>query len=127
MTLEITQVVPEGRPMIQSYGEMRFRVSGEIITGSILVFPDHTQAWPISGISEIGMVSLEPVTRASVGLDMLLIGCGPVFEAPPKGLRAQLKDAGLVLEWMDTGAACRTFNILQSESRLAAAALIAVP
>ncbi|MBI1985608.1 MAG: Mth938-like domain-containing protein, partial [Rhodospirillales bacterium] len=42
------------------------------------------------------------------------------------GLREDLKQAGLVLEWMDTGAACRTFNVLLAEERACAAALIAV-
>ena len=40
--------------------------------------------------------------------------------------RKELKDQGIVLEWMDTGAACRTFNVLTVEERPVAAALIAV-
>ncbi|PPR68246.1 MAG: hypothetical protein CFH02_01041, partial [Alphaproteobacteria bacterium MarineAlpha3_Bin1] len=40
--------------------------------------------------------------------------------------RAGLREWGIVLEWMDTGAACRTFNVLLSEERACAAALIAV-
>ena len=51
---------------------------------------------------------------------------GPAFLPSPKGLRESLKDRGLVLEWMDTGAACRTFNVLLAEDRHCAAALIAV-
>ena len=42
------------------------------------------------------------------------------------GLRESLRAAGLVVEPMDTGAACRTFNLLVSEDRWVAAALIAV-
>jgi uncharacterized protein len=37
-----------------------------------------------------------------------------------------LIDAGIGLEPMDTGAACRTYNILLAEQRPVAAALIAV-
>lgn len=36
------------------------------------------------------------------------------------------KAAGVALEWMDTGAACRTFNVLLGEERRVVAALIAV-
>jgi len=59
------------------------------------------------------------------GKRILIVGCGPVFEAPPAGLREALAELDVVLEWMDTGAACRTFNVLLSEDRPCAAALIA--
>jgi uncharacterized protein len=57
---------------------------------------------------------------------ILVIGCGERFLPPPKGLRDDLRKAGIALEWMDTGAACRTFNVLLAEDRGAVAALIAV-
>ena len=44
----------------------------------------------------------------------------------PKGLRPDLREHGIVLEWMDTGAACRTFNVLVAEERRVAAAILAV-
>jgi len=44
----------------------------------------------------------------------------------PSGLGEALRQQGMVLEWMDTGAACRTFNVLLGEDRRIAAALIAV-
>jgi uncharacterized protein len=37
-----------------------------------------------------------------------------------------LRDAGVVVEAMDTGAACRTYNVLMAEGRRVAAALIAI-
>ena len=58
--------------------------------------------------------------------DILIVGCGRAFQLPPKGLKDGLGELGLVLEWMDTGAACRTFNVLLAEERAVAAALIAV-
>ena len=44
----------------------------------------------------------------------------------PENLRAAARERGLALEPMDTGAACRTYNVLMSEQRQVAAALIAV-
>jgi uncharacterized protein len=70
--------------------------------------------------------TLHPVTTSDPATDILLVGCGPRFVAPPVGLAQALRVHGTVLEWMDTGAACRTFNVLLSEGRRAAAALIAV-
>jgi uncharacterized protein len=44
----------------------------------------------------------------------------------PAELRQALKDHGIAVEAMDTGAACRTFNVLLTEDRRVAAALIAL-
>ena len=57
---------------------------------------------------------------------VLLIGCGRKIRPLPESLRAALRAEGMVLEPMDSGAACRTYNILMSEDRQVAAALIAV-
>lgn len=55
-----------------------------------------------------------------------MLGCGARFMPPPSGLRDALRAMGVALEWMDTGAACRTFNVLLAEDRGAVGALIAV-
>ena len=55
---------------------------------------------------------------------VLVVGCGArsVFLPPP--LRAGFKAAGVALEVVDTGAACRIYNVLLAESRKVGAALI---
>ena len=69
------------------------------------------------------MDSLEPILGEP---GILVIGCGAMGKAPPPDLRAKLKAWDISLEWMNTGAACRTFNVLLTEEREAVAALIAV-
>ena len=56
--------------------------------------------------------------------ELLVLGCGPrsVFIAPDK--RAALKGAGMALEVVDTGSACRIYNVLLAEGRRVAAALV---
>jgi uncharacterized protein len=126
MSLDITPVVPSGRQLIQGYGSGQFRIAGQVYVGSVLVFPDRTLAWPIAAASDITPDSLAAAFEARTETDILLVGCGARFLAPPHDLRAHLKALGLALEWMDTGAACRTFNVLLAEERRAVAALIAV-
>ena len=46
---------------------------------------------------------------------------------PPQALRAALREAGLRFEAMATGPALRVYNVMQSEGRRVAAALIATP
>jgi uncharacterized protein len=91
-----------------------------------LIFPERTLAWPVEAAAEISLDGLAPVAEAQPSVEILVIGCGPAFLAPPKGLREGLSEWGVVLEWMDTGAASRTFNVLLAEERACAAALIAV-
>jgi uncharacterized protein len=57
---------------------------------------------------------------------IVMVGCGRSFQPMPRALRQELAAAGVHAEWMDTGAACRTFNLLVSEGREVRAALLAV-
>ena len=113
-----------GRQVIQAYGRGQFRVSGRVFQGSILVTPGQAVSWPVTDAREITARSLDPVPAEAI--DIVLVGCGAGFRPPPKGLAEALKARGLALEWMDTGAACRTFNVLMAEDRRCAAALLAV-
>ena len=112
--------------MINGYGDGRSRIAGEVFEGGVLVFPEATVSWPITRYEDISIGSLQPIVRQKPLVEILLIGCGPKFLIPPKILREELREAGIGLEWMDTGAACRTFNVLLIEERCVAAALIAV-
>lgn len=95
--------------------------------GSVLVWPDRCQAWPAQDASHVTLDSLAPLfAGGGAAAAILLVGCGPRFVLEPAGLRADLRGRGVVLEWMDTGAACRTFNVLLTEGRDVAAALLAV-
>lgn len=83
-------------------------------------------AWPIGGLEQISLDSLAPLFETDPVPSILLMGCGAKFANEPVGLRAGLREKGVVLEWMDTGAACRTFNVLLTDGRTVAAALLAV-
>ncbi len=124
--MEITPAVATGRQLIESYGEGRFRISGAVHEGSVLVLPERSLAWPVAAIEEISLDDLAPVIAVAAALEILLIGCGPRLAPVPEGLRQALRGHGLVVEPMDTGAACRTYNVLITEDRPVAAALIAV-
>ena len=124
--MDITPLLPRGRQVIESYGGGRFRVSGIYHEGSLIVTPETSLPWPVSDFSELTHASLKPLLSLDYRPSVLLIGCGRSIRPLPEGLRAALRAEGMVLEPMDSGAACRTYNVLMSEERQVAAALIAV-
>ncbi len=113
--------------LLQGYGDGGFRISGgRRLEGSQIVFPDKTSSWVATSVNDITLDSLSAVIELADQVSILVVGCGPDFQPIPEDLREGLREHGIVLEWMDTGAACRTFNVLLVEERPVAAALIAV-
>ena len=124
--MDLTPTIPIDRQYIEAYGEGGFRVSGERWHGSVLVFREATIAWPVTAFTNLTFKDLQPLVDADKGIEVLLMGCGPQIEFVDPELRARLRDSGIVIEPMNTGAACRTFNVLIGEDRKVAAALIAI-
>ncbi len=124
--VDVTPAVPAGRQVVEAYGSGGFRVSGLAYQGSVLVTPEATFAWPVADLGEVTAESLTGLPADLAGIEVLLLGCGPKTLPVSRELRQQIRAAGPVLEAMDTGAACRTYNILLAEERRVAAALIAI-
>ena len=124
--MEVSPQLPAGRQLVESYGEGGFRIGGMAHDGSVLVMPERALAWPVRAIEEVSFASFAPLMPYAGDIQVLLLGCGRRISLVPAALRAALRDAGMVLELMDTGAACRTYNVLAAEDRRVAAALIAI-
>ena len=123
---DITPQVPQGRQLIQGYGGGGFRIAGAAYASSVIVMPDQTLPWQVTSFDDISITGLAPLMHGNTGVEVLLIGCGARMGMPRTDIRDALKAFSIVPEWMDTGAACRTFNVLLAEDRAVAAALIAV-
>lgn len=122
--MDITPQLPEGRQLVERYGAGRFQVTGRSFQGSLLVWPERVEPWAVARFEEVTLESLEPLL--GLGLDVMLLGCGPRMLLPSRTLRQAVRERGPVLEAMDTGAAARTYNVLMAEERRVGAALIAV-
>ncbi len=115
-----------GRPPISGYGRGGFRIGGLEHAGSILILPEGVFAWPIDAMSRLDADALAPVVAQGAPLGFLILGTGESQIFPDPALRRTFAEASLGLDAMDTGAACRTYNILLAEERVFAAALIAI-
>lgn len=124
--MEVTPIAAAGRQVIEGYSPGRFRISGVEYEGSIIVTPERTFPWAGIAVAGFSLDQFAAVIDADPPLDVLLIGCGCQIRPIAKAVRMGLREAGIGADAMDTGAACRTYNVLVSENRRVAAALIAL-
>ncbi|MDE0705909.1 MAG: Mth938-like domain-containing protein [Rhodospirillaceae bacterium] len=128
--MELTEAPRGDRPFVESYGPGGFRIGGERWTGSVLILADRVVAWELG---DAAVPDAEALAAAFAGerTELLILGLGAgsaaVSAALPPAARAALRKAGLAVEAMDTGAACRTYNLLAGEGRAVGAALKALP
>jgi uncharacterized protein len=124
MTIELRQVrATPGRQIVEGYGPGGFRVSGAAFAGSVLILPDRTIDWAVGTMAELSAEAFAAVAGRD-DVEILLLGTGARMAPVPSAIRLALKRAGIVIEPMDTGAACRTYNVLVAEDRRVAAALL---
>ena len=124
--LEIRAAHFPGRAPIDAYGKGGFRFADMSHRGSLLALPSGFHGWDVTRFEELDETSLAAVLAQAPSIELLLVGCGPDLRPIPRSLKDTLKDAGIAVEPMATGAAVRTFNVLLAEERAVAAALIAV-
>lgn len=122
--MNISEFIPADSFVIDGYGDGQFCIRGVWRTGAQIVFPNGLMAWDVAGFEDLSLDHFAPVLERAGQVDILLLGTGPRNRMVPKTLRQPLRDAGIVVDGMDTGAACRTYNVLLSEGRRIAAALL---
>lgn len=124
--MDVTPLIPEGLQLIEAYGDGAFRITGVRYTGAVFVFPDETLIWQQAGIENLTADTLSPATDRETVPEILLLGTGARTEFILPSIRTSVREKGPVVDIMDTGAACRTYNVLLAEGRRVAAALLPV-
>jgi uncharacterized protein len=112
-----------GLNMFTAYGEDYVAVNNRRITRSVIVLPDRLiEDWTATSFDALTAEHF----NALAGLDreIVLFGTGKRLRFPQPALTRALVQSGVGLEFMDIRAACRTYNILVSEERKVAAALL---
>ena len=78
--------------------------------------------WTPRSFDELGVEHFAALVE--LGVEIILLGTGAKQRFPHPRLTQALMQKRIGLEVMDTGAACRTYNILVGEGRSVAAALL---
>ena len=110
--------------VIRTYGPGHFQISDRDWREPVLVTPTATAPWPVTRAEELSTENVAPARAGATPAELLVVGCGSRSVFVPPAVRAALKDIGLSLEVVDTGSACRIYNVLLAEGRRVAAALI---
>jgi uncharacterized protein len=120
--MRFTQDTASGINIIRSYGGGELRVNDAVYRGAVIVSATSILAEP--GIRSLDdLIGIDVSRIMALDPELVLLGTGPCQIFPAASYGAQFLRAGIGFEVMDTGAACRTFNVLVGEQRRVAALL----
>ncbi|WP_371227018.1 Mth938-like domain-containing protein [Roseovarius sp. 2305UL8-3] len=112
--IEFSEATP-----IEGYGPGFFRIAGQAVEAPVVVTATGAQSWG-------GYEDTDLLMKMAGEIDVIFVGTGGETAHIPASLRDQLEEAGLGVEAMNSPAACRTYNVLLSEGRRVAVALMPV-
>ena len=117
--MRLTEISYGTAQPIEGYGPGFFRVGGHVLRGACLITPWDAGLWG-------GLEDMETPLAMAGKIDVLFLGMGSDIAHAPRAFRATLEAAGIGVEVMSSPAACRTYNVLLSEGRRIAVALLPV-
>jgi len=110
---------------ITAYEAGKFNVNGRTITTSIVISPDTLhEDWSITSIDELSTQHIDDIIQFDP--ELVLLGTGEKLIFPDIEIYSTLINMGIGVDVMDSGAACRTYNILCGEGRRVVAGLIII-
>lgn len=114
-------------PLIEAYEPDRVQINGRQYTGGVLVGCELLLAgWGPGDAAALTPEHLAPLLDLAPAQapQVVLLGTGARQQFPDPAVYAALLERGIGVEVMDTGAACRTYNIIAGEGRRVVAALL---
>ncbi len=109
--------------LFTGYAEDHVMVNKERFNGNIVVLATEVMSdWPVARFDDLNEAHFDYFLDMKP--EVLLLGTGKTQRFAHPRLYRKLTEAGIGVEFMDTPAACRTYNILVAEDRKAIAAII---
>ena len=121
--MRFTQDLSSNVNFIRGYGRGELKINDKLYQQSLIVSATTIQSEP--ALTDVG--GLDDARIAYIlGLkpEVVLLGTGQRQVFPNASVGARFLQAGVGFEVMDTGAACRTFNVLVGEQRQVVALLL---
>jgi uncharacterized protein len=123
--MKFAEADTEGGHLILGYEPGRIVVDGRSYQNGLIVSPEHiVTGWGPESAADLAAEHFE----ALIELDpqVVILGTGERQVFPDPRVYLAVMQRGLGVEIMNTGAACRTYNILMAEGRRVAAGLIMI-
>ena len=110
--------------LVTGAGPGWIRVGVDEYRAPVLLLPDGVvqTGWAPAGLDALAAADLAALLKHTP--EIVLLGTGATQRFLHPRVLAPLTDARVGVETMDTGAACRTYNILVGEGRRVVAALL---
>ena len=109
--------------LINAYGERTLTINKVVHEGNLLLDASNVvSGWAAAGFE--GLSETDFTAIVALPPEVVLIGTGARLRFPSPRLLRPLMEARIGYEVMDLPAACRTYNVLVSEGRAVAAALL---
>jgi len=121
--MKFSEADGDGGHLILGYGPGRIIIGGRTYTRGLLVSPERIDTdWGPESAADFSPEHFEALLAPEPQIILVGTGKQQIFPAPATYLAVRRR--GIGVDVMDTGAACRTYNILVSEGRKVAAGLI---
>jgi len=117
--------IPIDQYHIESYQNGVITINNEQYKNSLIVSPTKLIAdWPPGCFSDLATQHIHQII--SLQPEIIILGTGSQLHFPTPDLIADIFKLDIGFEVMDTGAACRCYNLLVSEARNVAAGLMMI-
>ncbi len=121
--MKFAQDSQEDGYVITAYDDNSVSINGKTFSQSLVVASTRLhENW---GIADIELLTSSHINLVlSFQPELIIIGTGNNLVFPAVEIYSGIIEHGIGVDFMDTGAACRTYNILMSEGRDVVAGLI---
>lgn len=124
--MDITPTIPKNRNNINSYGSEGFKINETLHQNSIILTPQRVIEVKINSVEDFFEQDLKNIFDTQP--EILLIGTGNNHQIISVHLKNKIKSQypEISIDEMNTGSACRTYNILMMEDRNVAVFLMPI-
>lgn len=121
--MKLSEDYSAGTYIIRSYADNKVEVNNESYEQSLVISNNRlTTDWGVKSIDQLTHAHWQALIERKP--EVILMGTGSKLVFPHPSTYAPAIEQGIGVEFMDTGAACRTYNILLSEDRFVIAGII---
>ena len=108
------------------HGPGELSVNGTAYRHAVIVpWQGEVLAWDVADFDGLGPAHFQAV--AALSPELVIFGSGARIRFPSPAWLRPLIERGIGVETMDTGAACRTYNVLAAEGRSVVLAALLTP